>query len=104
VPEATEAQEAQETAASDASVPGPDVSEAPAPKMESATLPRAAQVDPSRTIPAHALVVAPTKYGKDIVEIQGLTTDTSYVNLDELVLIERPAGAPDSNRSSFNNR
>ncbi|HWR12721.1 MAG TPA: regulatory iron-sulfur-containing complex subunit RicT [Rectinemataceae bacterium] len=46
-------------------------------------------------IPARALVIAPTKYGKDVVEVQGQAMDTSFVNPDELVLIERPAGIDD---------
>jgi len=46
-------------------------------------------------IPPHALVIAPTKYGKDVVEVQGIIRDTSMVNLDELVIIERPAGIDD---------
>jgi cell fate regulator YaaT (PSP1 superfamily) len=46
-------------------------------------------------IPARALVVAPTKYGRDVVEVQGLATDTAYLNQDEIVLIERPASIDD---------
>ena len=46
-------------------------------------------------IPARALVIAPTKYGKDVVEVQGVSTDTAFINPDELVLIERPAGIDD---------
>jgi cell fate regulator YaaT (PSP1 superfamily) len=42
-------------------------------------------------IPRRALVVSPTKYGKDVVEVQGMVADTRLVNLDEIVLIERPA-------------
>jgi cell fate regulator YaaT (PSP1 superfamily) len=42
-------------------------------------------------IPRRALVVSPTKYGKDVVEVQGVVADTRLVNLDEIVLIERPA-------------
>ncbi|HWP69360.1 MAG TPA: regulatory iron-sulfur-containing complex subunit RicT [Rectinemataceae bacterium] len=49
----------------------------------------------TRTIPARALVIAPTKYGKDVVEVQGIVADTSLVNTDELVVIERPAGIDD---------
>lgn len=48
-----------------------------------------------RGIPARALVLAPTKYGKDIVEVQGVASDTTFVNPDELVVIERPAGIDD---------
>ena len=47
------------------------------------------------SIPARALVVAPTKYGKDVVEVQGVANDTAFVNPDELVVIERPAGIDD---------
>lgn len=46
-------------------------------------------------IPARALVLAPTKYGKDIVEVQGVAVDTAFVNPDELVAIERPASIDD---------
>jgi len=46
-------------------------------------------------IPPRALVVAPTKYGRDVVEVQGLATDTAYLNQDEIVLIERPASIDD---------
>lgn len=49
----------------------------------------------SNSIPARALVVAPTKYGTDIVEVQGIAADRASVNTDELVLIERPAGIDD---------
>ena len=48
-----------------------------------------------RGIPARALVIAPTKYGKDIVEVQGIASDTTFVNPDELAVIERPAGIDD---------
>lgn len=44
-----------------------------------------------KRIPRKALVVSPTKYGKDVVEVQGLVKDTRLVNLDEVVCIERPA-------------
>ena len=50
---------------------------------------------PAGRIPSRALVVAPTKYGKDIVEVQGEAMDRASVNADELVLIERPAGIDD---------
>jgi len=49
----------------------------------------------TRTIPVRALVIAPTKYGKDVVEVQGIVVDTSFVNTDELAVIERPAGIDD---------
>lgn len=48
-----------------------------------------------KIIAPRSLVVAPTKYGKDIVEIQGIVLDTAFVNLDDLILIERPAGIDD---------
>lgn len=53
-------------------------------------------------IPARALAIAPTKYGKDIVEIQGQVLDTAFINPDELVLIERPAGIDDLRRLKEN--
>ena len=49
----------------------------------------------SMLIKARSLVIAPTKYGKDVVEVQGIVADTSFVNTDELVAIERPAGIDD---------
>ena len=49
----------------------------------------------SMLIKARSLVIAPTKYGKDVVEVQGVVADTSFVNTDELVAIERPAGIDD---------
>ena len=49
----------------------------------------------SMVIKARALVIAPTKYGKDVVEVQGIVADTSFVNTDELAVIERPAGIDD---------
>lgn len=54
-----------------------------------------AAVPAAPLIPARALVVAPTKYGRDVVEVQGLATDTAYLNQDEIVLIERPASIDD---------
>ena len=46
-------------------------------------------------IPNQSLVVAPTKYGRDLVEVLGVIHDLSGVNVDELVLIERPATVDD---------
>ncbi|MEN6477656.1 MAG: regulatory iron-sulfur-containing complex subunit RicT, partial [Rectinema sp.] len=34
----------------------------------------------------------PTRYGRDLCEVQGLILDLSVVNPDEVVLIEKPAG------------
>jgi cell fate regulator YaaT (PSP1 superfamily) len=58
---------------------------------QSQPLPSVDSNDPAKTIPRRALVVSPTKYGKDVVEVQGIVADTRLVNLDEIVLIERPA-------------
>ncbi|HNX74028.1 MAG TPA: regulatory iron-sulfur-containing complex subunit RicT, partial [Spirochaetales bacterium] len=55
-----------------------------------------------QSIPPRSLAIAPTKYGKDIVEIQGRIFDTSFVNADELVLIERPATVDDIRRMEEN--
>jgi len=55
-----------------------------------------------QSIPPRSLAIAPTKYGKDIVEIQGRIFDTSFVNADELVLIERPATVDDVRRMEEN--
>ena len=50
------------------------------------------------SIPCHAFVVAPTKYGRDLAEVLGMVRDLSVVNADELVLIERPATVDDYRR------
>jgi len=50
------------------------------------------------TIPSLSLVIAPTKYGRDLVEVLGVVHDLSVVNADELVLIERPATVDDYRR------
>jgi cell fate regulator YaaT (PSP1 superfamily) len=59
-----------------------------------ATVPPETQTE-THFIARRALVIAPTKYGKDVVEVQGIIKDKSMVNLDELALIERPAGIDD---------
>jgi len=46
-------------------------------------------------IPNRALVVVPTKYGKDIAIALGVVHDLSSINVDELALIERPATPED---------
>lgn len=56
----------------------------------------------AKTIPPCALAIAPTKYGKDIVEIQGRILDTSLVSPDDLILIERPATVDDIRRMEDN--
>jgi cell fate regulator YaaT (PSP1 superfamily) len=48
------------------------------------------------------LVVAPTKYGRDVVAIQGVIIDKSVVNADELVQIERPATVDDLRKMKEN--
>ena len=65
------------------------------PQEEASGLAEEKPARPVHLIPPRALVVAPTKYGKDVVEVQGRAIDTTYVNPDELVLIERPAGIDD---------
>ena len=52
----------------------------------------------SELIPNRALVIAPTKYGKDLVMVLGVVHDLSMVNADELVAIERPATVDDYRR------
>ena len=52
----------------------------------------------SELIPNRALVIAPTKYGKDLVMVLGVVHDFSMVNADELVAIERPATVDDYRR------
>lgn len=49
-------------------------------------------------IPPRSLVIAPTKYGRDLVIVLGVVRDLSVVNADELVLIERPATVDDYRR------
>ncbi|MDD3982126.1 MAG: regulatory iron-sulfur-containing complex subunit RicT, partial [Spirochaetales bacterium] len=53
-------------------------------------------------IPTRSLAVAPTKYGKDIVEVQGIVLDKASINPEELVAIERPAGIDDLRRLNEN--
>lgn len=72
-----------------AETPASESTEPPA-ETEAVSLPTETHFIPSR-----ALVIAPTKYGKDVVEVQGIIRDKSVVNLDELALIERPAGIDD---------
>lgn len=49
-------------------------------------------------IPNCSLAIAPTKYGRDLVEVLSVVRDFSVVNADELVLIERPATVDDYRR------
>jgi cell fate regulator YaaT (PSP1 superfamily) len=57
---------------------------------------------PAMFIPRRALVVAPTKYGRDVVEVQGRVVDKSLANADEVVAIERPASIDDLRRLKDN--
>lgn len=52
----------------------------------------------SFSIPCRSLVVAPTKYGRDLTEVLGVVHDLSVVNADELAVIERPATVDDYRR------
>ena len=61
-----------------------------------------AEKEQEHYIPRRALVVAPTKYGRDIVEVQGKVNDRSLANADEVVAIERPAGIDDLRRLKDN--
>jgi cell fate regulator YaaT (PSP1 superfamily) len=84
--------------AAETDIPDAEASSDGAPQVVAQT-PRAHEPHaPARRIPDKAFVIAPTKYGKDIVEVQGLAHDTSFINPDELVLIERPAGIDDLRR------
>jgi cell fate regulator YaaT (PSP1 superfamily) len=49
-------------------------------------------------ISTRSLAIAPTKYGRDLVEVLGVIQELSAVNADELVLIERPATVDDYRR------
>lgn len=53
-------------------------------------------------ISARAMVVAPTRYGRDICELQGLVMDPGSCGLDELVKIERVATAEDLKKVEAN--
>jgi cell fate regulator YaaT (PSP1 superfamily) len=57
-----------------------------------------ATADGVLVVPNRSLVIAPTKYGRDLVEVLGVVHDLSVVNADELVLIERPATVDDYRR------
>lgn len=76
-------------------LPGQDQAEISTPESEA---PSSAPLSAEQHIPLRSLAVAPTKYGKDIVEVQGIILDKASINLDELVLIERPAGIDDLRR------
>ncbi len=85
--------------------PAPDLDPQPQPETPESgeAAPEAPSASPAplsieHHIPLRSLVVAPTKYGKDIVEIQGIVLDTASINPDELVVIERPAGIDDLRR------
>lgn len=69
---------------------GESAAEAPAPTL------------PEPQISLRSIVVAPTKYGRDLLEVQGTVQDTAFVNPDELLLIERPAGLDDLRRLKEN--
>jgi cell fate regulator YaaT (PSP1 superfamily) len=64
--------------------------------------PFSAPLSTEQHIPLRSLVIAPTKYGKDIVEVQGIVLDKASINPDELVVIERPAGIDDLRRLNEN--
>jgi cell fate regulator YaaT (PSP1 superfamily) len=76
-------------------LPSQDQAEISTPESEA---PSSAPLSTEQHIPLRSLAVAPTKYGKDIVEVQGIILDKASINLDELVLIERPAGIDDLRR------
>lgn len=87
-----EAEPAQEHEVS----PGPEAS------PSAPTAAPGALLSTEQHIPIRSLAVAPTKYGKDIVEIQGIVLDKASINPDELVVIERPAGIDDLRRLNEN--
>ncbi len=105
---ASDSQDAEPVEQADHQGPLPEAVNAEAPSAEAPPAeahpttgpgePAAQAAVPARRIPDRAFVIAPTKYGKDIVEVQGLALDTSFINPDELVLIERPAGIDDLRR------
>lgn len=53
-------------------------------------------------IPERAIVVAPTRYGRDLCEVQGVVQDLSVVNPDEVASIEKPAGLDELRRHKEN--
>lgn len=55
-----------------------------------------------RIIPRGSLVVAPTKYGRDVVEVLGVVQDRGQFSGDEVVVIERPASIDDLRRLKDN--
>ncbi len=56
----------------------------------------------NRPLRPGTIVVAPTKYGKDLCEVQGTIRDLSAVNADEIVRIERIATQEDLRRHEAN--
>ncbi|HTX73657.1 MAG TPA: regulatory iron-sulfur-containing complex subunit RicT [Rectinemataceae bacterium] len=53
-------------------------------------------------IPPHTMVVAPTRYGKDICELQGLVMDPGSIGAEDLVKIERIATEEDLKKAEAN--
>ena len=61
-----------------------------------------ATASPAFTIPDRAIVVAPTRYGRDLCEVQGVVQDLSVVNPDEVASIEKPAGLDELRKHKAN--
>ncbi len=53
-------------------------------------------------LPTGGMVVAPTRYGRDLCEVQGIIRDLGVVNADEVVEIDRIATAEDLRRHEAN--
>jgi cell fate regulator YaaT (PSP1 superfamily) len=58
--------------------------------------------EPSGSPRERVMVVAPTRYGRDLCELQGLVKDPGPVGRDDLVRIERIATAEDLRKSDAN--
>lgn len=57
---------------------------------------------PGQELEARSWVIAPTRYGKDLCEVQGLVAVPGHLASDELVKVDRPATAEDQAKAAAN--
>jgi cell fate regulator YaaT (PSP1 superfamily) len=62
----------------------------------------AAETAPSGILPSRTMVVVPTRYGRDVCELQGVVNDPGQVGRDEIVAIERIATQDDLRKTQAN--
>ncbi len=64
--------------------------------------PAASSGSPAGVIPPHTMVVAPTRYGRDICEVQGTVREPGPIGMEDLVKIERVATGEDLKKVEAN--